>query len=234
MLPLAALFGLAVAALGPLLLTKVMTTRAVDDPLRGRVLHLCADRRLRVREVRVLDTRGGKVAIAAISGVLPNLRYVFLTDHLLDILDDDEVEAVLAHEIGHGKGHHLLVKLGLGLLVLGGLVALVTLPGAGLLAALMGAVGPTLVVVALPVVAVTVLVVVHGVVGVALEQRADDYAVRTVGAEPLTGALKKLTEANAMKRRTGWLWNVLQQHPGMEQRITRLTQRQTADERETE
>jgi Zn-dependent protease with chaperone function len=28
-----------------------------------------------------------------------------------------------------------------------------------------------------------------------------------------------------MKRRTGWLWNVLQQHPGMEQRIKRLKDR---------
>ena len=228
-LPLAALFGVAMAALGPLLMTKVMTTRAVDEPLRRRVLNLCAEHGLRVREVRILDSRGGKVANAAISGVLPNLRYVFPTDHLLDILDDDEVEAVLAHEIGHGKGHHLLAKLGLGLLVLAALLALVTLPGAGVLAALMGAVGPVLLVVAFPILMIAVLVLVHGVLGVALEKRADDYAVRSVGAAPLKRALEKLTEANAMKRRTGWLWNILQQHPGMEQRITRLTEQRTPD-----
>lgn len=228
-LPLAALFGVAMAALGPLLVTKVMTTRAVDEPLRGRVLNLCAEHGLRVREVRILDSRGGKVANAAISGVLPNLRYVFLTDHLLDVLDDDEVEAVLAHEIGHGKGHHLLAKLGVGLLVLAALLALVTLPGAGVLAALIGAVGPVLLVVAFPILVVAVLVLVHGVLGVALEKRADDYAVRAVGAAPLTHALEKLTEANAMKRRTGWLWNVLQQHPGMEQRINRLTEQHPPD-----
>lgn len=228
-LPLAALFGVAMAALA-----AAARDQGDDHPGGGRAAaracpEPCAEHGLRVREVRILDSRGGKVANAAISGVLPNLRYVFLTDHLLDVLDDDEVEAVLAHEIGHGKGHHLLAKLGVGLLVLAALLALVTLPGAGVLAALIGAVGPVLLVVAFPILVVAVLVLVHGVLGVALEKRADDYAVRAVGAAPLTHALEKLTEANAMKRRTGWLWNVLQQHPGMEQRINRLTEQHPPD-----
>ena len=222
LLPVTALFGLGFAALAPVLMNAVLTTAPLDPALRERVLRVCADQGLRVRDARLLDTRGGKVANAAISGVLPNLRYVFLTDRLVEILDEDELDAVLAHEIAHGKGHHLLAKLGATLAVLVALVGLLAVGAQPLLRGLSGTVGLVAVALVLPIALLVVLLLVQGVLGVALEKRADDRAVRTVGARPLSRGLEKVAEANRMKRRTGWLWNVLQQHPGLEERIRRL------------
>ncbi len=137
-LPLVALFALAIAVVGPLLMNSLMTTAPLPPELRERALRACAEQGLRVRDVRMLDTRGGKVANAAISGVLPRLRYVFLTDRLVEILDDDELDAVLAHEISHGKGHHLLLKLAGTLAPLGVLLVLLNVAGEPLLRALPG------------------------------------------------------------------------------------------------
>ena len=223
--PAVLLFVLGLAALGPLLTNAVLTTRALDEPLRSRVLERCREQGLRVRDVRLLDSRGGQVGNAAISGILPNLRYVFLTDHLVELLDDDELDAVLAHEIGHGKGHHLLLKLGATLAALAAVAALLALGGQRALASAADAVGLVPVLVALPVLLVLVLLLVQGGVGVALEKRADDAAVAAVGAAPLAAALDKIADANRTQRRTGWLWNVLQQHPGLEPRLRRLHER---------
>jgi NAD(P)-dependent dehydrogenase (short-subunit alcohol dehydrogenase family) len=70
------------------------------------------------------------------------------------------------------------------------------------------------------------LLVIQGVIGVRLKRRADDYASATVGADALRRGLEKLAAANATKRRAGRAWNLLTQHPGLDQRIERL--RQTA------
>lgn len=225
----AVVMAVVLAALGPVLMNSIMTTRAADEPLRQELLDLCSEHGLRVRDVRVLDTRGGKVANAGISGILPQLRYVFLTDHALEVLDEEETAAVLAHEIGHGKGHHLLIKLGAGLLLVGPLVALMLFAGDAWFASLVSVVHPIVLAMALPILLLTALLIVQGVVGVVLEKRADDYAARTVGAAPLASALEKLAEANAVKRRTGRLWNLLQQHPAIEQRLERLSEREPED-----
>ncbi len=222
LVPLVLLFVIAIAALAPLLTNAVLTTRRLAEPRRSQLLDICQRQGVAVRDVRILDSRGGKVANAAISGVLPRLRYVFLTDHLLERLDERELEAVLSHEVGHGKEHHLLIKTGAGLLA----VAATVLPLAFLLPAVLddlpASSAVVIAAVATPLALLTALLLAHGVVGIALERRADDHAVRTTGGAPLLTALEKIAEANRIKRRTGWLWNVLQQHPGLEQRLQRL------------
>lgn len=222
MVPAVLLFLLGFAALTPVVTNLLMTTRPLDEGLRERVLATCQEQGLRIRDVRLLDSQGGRVGNAAISGVLPDLRYVFLTDHLVEILDGEELDAVLAHEIGHGKGHHLLLKLAATLGALGLMATAFVFGGERLVTALSGTAGLLVAVLGLPVVLVLVLLLAQGVVGVALEKRADDHAVQVVGAGPLASALEKIAEANGTKRRTGWLWNVLQQHPGIEQRLHRL------------
>ncbi|HEY1861321.1 MAG TPA: M48 family metallopeptidase [Gemmataceae bacterium] len=82
-----------------------------DGPMRDRLL--AASRRLNFRCSNVLlwNTRG-HVANAMVAGVLPWLRYVILTDRLLQELTPEEIEAVFGHEIGHIKHHHMLFYLG--------------------------------------------------------------------------------------------------------------------------
>src|SRR6266545_889483 len=66
------------------------------------------------------------------------------------------------------------------------------------------------------------LLAAQGGAGLVLERRADDYAARTAGVDATRRALEKLAAINLVKHRTGRLWNLLQQHPGMAQRIERV------------
>ena len=47
------------------------------------------------------------VANAQVVGILPGLRYVMLSDRLLETMDDRQIEAVFAHEMGHIVHHHM-------------------------------------------------------------------------------------------------------------------------------
>jgi STE24 endopeptidase len=183
---------------------------------------------VRIRDVRVIDTSNNPTANAVFSGFGPGPKYVFVTDKLLDDFDEDELRAVLAHEIGHRVKHHIAIKLGalLGSIVLiaGILVGLATLGGGNLPHAAI------IVVAVLPIVIITTQLVVIGAVGIRLEQQADDYAASVVGADEMRRALEKLAENNMMKLRTGRFWNIMSQHPGMEQRIQRLQERARSEQ----
>jgi Zn-dependent protease with chaperone function len=64
----------------------------------------------------------GRVLTAGVMGIVPRFRYLLLTPALLAVLDREELESVLAHEIGHVKKFHLLlyVSLFIGFSVLAG------------------------------------------------------------------------------------------------------------------
>ena len=76
-------------------------------PIRDRLE--AAARRLKFRYSDILfwDTRNG-MANAMVAGPLPWVRYVFLSDRLLEAATPAEVEAVFGHEIGHVRHRHFL------------------------------------------------------------------------------------------------------------------------------
>lgn len=45
---------------------------------------------------------------AGVMGVLPICRYVIFTRNLIQTFTDEEIEAILAHEIGHSQHYHLI------------------------------------------------------------------------------------------------------------------------------
>jgi len=51
----------------------------------------------------------GRILTAAVMGIVPGFRYLLVTPALLSVLDREELESVLAHEIGHVKNGHLLL-----------------------------------------------------------------------------------------------------------------------------
>jgi STE24 endopeptidase len=217
----------ALVVLLPVLMLRGLDAHEPDPALAERLHGLARRQGLRVRGVRVMRARRQKVANAAIMGLLPWLRYIVVTDHLLDTFTDDEVDAVLAHEIGHGRQHHLLIKTGatIGLAVSMGAAGF----GIGYLVdTLAPGADPVWLLVLMPMLFPVVVVVVHGVLGLRLERRADEYAVDLVGLDPTLRALEKLAEANAARRRTGRVWNLLQQHPGIADRVEHLRARASA------
>ena len=50
----------------------------------------------------------GRMMTAGIMGIIPQYRYILMTDSLMEILTIEELKAVLAHEMGHSKYRHLL------------------------------------------------------------------------------------------------------------------------------
>jgi Zn-dependent protease with chaperone function len=50
----------------------------------------------------------GRMMTAGIMGIVPRYRYILVTDALMGALSADELESVLAHEMGHARYFHLL------------------------------------------------------------------------------------------------------------------------------
>ena len=79
--------------------------------LRETLLDVCRRHRVKVREILVWNTNGTMIN-AAVMGLMGWLRYVLITDALLEMLPEPQVRAVMAHEIGHVRRHHMLWLIG--------------------------------------------------------------------------------------------------------------------------
>ncbi len=76
-------------------------------PLRERLLALADRTGFRTRGIEVMDgSRRSHHANAFFTG-LGRFRKIVLFDTLMNQLGDEEIEAVLAHEIGHFRRHHV-------------------------------------------------------------------------------------------------------------------------------
>lgn len=108
-IPTAAL-GIGVAAIflfAPTLMTRIWdTTPLRSGELRDRLERLCHVHGVRVRKLLVWNTHGAMIN-GAVMGLIGRLRYILLTDALLDTMTTTQVEAVMAHELGHARRHHL-------------------------------------------------------------------------------------------------------------------------------
>src|SRR5258708_6300845 len=69
--------------------------------LHGQLLHACAA--LGVPEPELYVCSGGLESIVA----GPNHPYIVLMSGVLGLMDDDELAALIAHEVGHIKAGHL-------------------------------------------------------------------------------------------------------------------------------
>lgn len=96
-----------VLALAPVMLRYIWATeRLPDGPLRKRFERTCERIGLRYREILLWHTHGMAVN-AAVMGFVAPLRYIMVSDALLETMDDEEIEAVFGHEAGHVRHWHL-------------------------------------------------------------------------------------------------------------------------------
>ncbi|MBV9125195.1 MAG: M48 family metalloprotease [Planctomycetes bacterium] len=202
-----------------------------EGPVRDRLL--AASRRLKFRCSNILlwHTKGN-MANAMVAGLIPQIRYVVMTDRLVADLTPDELEAVFGHEVGHVKHRHMLYYLGflvVSLTVVAGFWDLLApyLPDFALLQANQD-------LAALPLFALLAayIFVVFGFLSRRCERQADIFGCRAVscargdctGHEPdvlllpegkglcptgirtFIGALEKVAELNGISRnKPGWL-----------------------------
>jgi len=94
--------------IAPLLMRYIWATaKLAPGQLRQRLETLCKRAGLRYREILLWRT-DGMVVNAAVMGLVGRVRYVMLSDGLVDTLAPQQVEAVFGHEAGHIKYHHLV------------------------------------------------------------------------------------------------------------------------------
>jgi STE24 endopeptidase len=220
----------------PLLLAAFGGLRAVRRPSLAARLDALV-RRCGVH-VAVREWRGGDEttqAHAALAG-LGRTRQILLSDTLVETLGDEQIEVVVAHEIGHHVHGDVwraaawrLVALPLTL----GVAALVTVRlgapgGAWPVYPAIRAVtlSPPDLLPWLPVLAAAVLVA-HRVlepIGLALSRRrelhADAYAVRvTGGADAFVTSMRRLSQTNLVDDRPPRLVQLLSSHPPVRERV---------------
>jgi Zn-dependent protease with chaperone function len=181
---------------------------------------------------------GGSIVNAAVAGFVRPWRYVFFSDALLERFDADEIEVVLAHEIGHVRRNHLAWRM---LVILVPVVAWCVagrafpeIPAAATkLAAGLGIDSGVLATIAGPVFLLLYALTLFAAHSRLLEHDADLYAARlltmhepeTAGCDRVARVLDKLARVGGIGHHTrSWL------HPTIADRMAFL---QTATEQPT-
>jgi Zn-dependent protease with chaperone function len=197
----------------PWILRLILGLRPLPDgPLRLQLLDTARRLQFRCNDILVWNTRG-TVANAMVTGAIPFLRYVVLTDRLITGLEPEEVGAVFGHEVGHVKHHHMAFYLAF---ILASLAALTwglgairnALPGLLPVTATQAewlqrleSLAPAVVVAVLA----AYIFVVFGYLSRRCERQADIFGCRTASCNSFINALEKVGLLNGIDReRPGW------------------------------
>ncbi len=104
---LLALMAVGVFIIAPVMLRRIWRTSPLPSgPTRERLESVCERIGFRCREILVWNS-GGVMVNAAVMGFFAPVRYVLLSDALLDTMAPEQIEAVFGHEVGHVKHRHL-------------------------------------------------------------------------------------------------------------------------------
>ena len=201
-------------------------------PLRDRLEATARRLGFRYSNVLVWDTRHS-VANAMVTGFVPWVRYIVLTDRLIDELSPDEIEAVFGHEVGHVKYLHMptyVLFCLISLLIVAGVTAYLqeklreVAMQAWVQRALSewgeyaGTLELGLNVVAILIVAAYIFFI-FGFLSRRCERQADLYGCRTVSCEAFVSALEKVADVNGIPRDRAGNWFMSWQHPTIGERI---------------
>ena len=105
-------FLIAIAVFGPLMIQKFWRCTPLEPGLdRIRIEHLCRRANMRYADIMYWPIFGGKMLTAGVMGLVKRFRYILVTPALLRVLQPEEIDAVIAHEIGHIKKYHLVFYL---------------------------------------------------------------------------------------------------------------------------
>ncbi|MBI4581182.1 MAG: M48 family metalloprotease [Planctomycetes bacterium] len=114
----------------PVFLRFIWQTRSLPaGDLRERLDTMCRRIGLSYRDILIWQS-DGMVVNAAVMGLIRPVRYILLSDGLLEMMEDRKIEAVFGHEAGHVKHHHItfyLLFAVLSMLIVGGVSELVVL-----------------------------------------------------------------------------------------------------------
>jgi len=103
----AAMFFLIFATI-PIFIRILFPCRTLEPGWQRERLEAMAKRAgVGFRDILIWETGGGRIPNAMVTGIIPFIRYVFITDELFNSFPVEEIEAVFGHELGHAKHRHL-------------------------------------------------------------------------------------------------------------------------------
>ena len=105
-------FLVVIAILGPLMMQKFWRCKPLEEgDQRSRIASLCQRADMMYADILYWPIFGGRMLTAGVMGLIKRFRYILVTPSLLKLLEPEEVDAVIAHEIGHIKKYHLVFYL---------------------------------------------------------------------------------------------------------------------------
>jgi len=105
-------FLLGVTIIGPLLIQKFWRCKPLENSYnRNRIVALCQRAGLEYADILYWPIFGGKMITAGVMGLVKKFRYILVTPSLLQLLEPEEIDAVIAHKISHIKKSHLVFYL---------------------------------------------------------------------------------------------------------------------------
>jgi len=96
-----------ILVIAPALMVKVLPVYELSSPyLRNLIENFTRVLKIKFRKILVLKPIGPRLYTAGVLGFFPPFRYLFFSEPLLKVLDEDEVLGVIAHEVAHLRNHH--------------------------------------------------------------------------------------------------------------------------------
>ncbi|MBT9437924.1 MAG: M48 family metalloprotease [Desulfobacterales bacterium] len=97
-----------VVIIGPAMIQKFWRCKPLESGyVRSRIEKLCRRAGLEYSNILYWPIFGGRMITAGIMGLIKKFRYILITEALVRHLEPEEMDAVIAHEIGHIKRKHL-------------------------------------------------------------------------------------------------------------------------------
>ncbi len=97
-----------IAITGPVMILKIWRCKSLEEgEKRSGIEAICNKAGVKFRDILYWPMFGNRIITAGVMGLAKRFRYILVTKPLLQLLDPIEVEAVIAHEIGHVKRNHL-------------------------------------------------------------------------------------------------------------------------------
>ncbi len=202
-----------------------------EGHLRDKISEYAQSVGFSLKNIFVIDgSKRSTKANAYFSGFGSEKR-ITLYDTLINDLEEEEIVAVLAHEVGHYKRHHIIFNLVTSIALTGLMLYILSIFISNpLLSSALGVEIPSfhvgLIAFGLlyaPISEITGLVMNY--ISRKFEYQADDYAKTTYNAEPLIRSLKKLSK-NSLSNLTphpAFVW-MHYSHPTLLQRVRNLKQ----------
>ncbi len=101
-------FLVLVSAVGPAIVQRFWRCKPLEPGIdRTRIENLCVRAEMKYADILYWPIFGGRMITAGVMGLIKRFRYILVTEALLQYLSPVEIDAVVAHEIGHVKKKHI-------------------------------------------------------------------------------------------------------------------------------